>query len=60
MLRRYHNRHKPKEPVKEVKKPEVNFNDLTVPELKELAKDRNIIGYSNMVKAELIEALEGD
>ena len=40
------------------KKAEVNLNDLTVAELKEMAKEKNIEGYSKMKKAELIDALK--
>ena len=32
--------------------------DLTVPELKEIAKEKNIEGYSNLNKAELIAVIE--
>lgn len=34
------------------------FNDLTVAELKDVAAERGIEGYSNMKKAELIEVLK--
>ena len=37
-----------------------NYEDLTVDELRELAKDAEIEGYYSMRKAELIEAIEGD
>ena len=37
-----------------------NLDDLTVRKLKELAKDKEIEGYSTMKKEELIEVLEGD
>ncbi|MBR2841039.1 MAG: 50S ribosomal protein L20 [Bacilli bacterium] len=44
-----------KETTKEVKS---DISKLTVRELKEMAKDKNISGYSTMKKAELIEALK--
>ena len=40
------------------KKASVDLNSLTVAELKEMAKDKNIEGYSKMKKAELIDALK--
>lgn len=38
---------------------EKTYSEMTVAELKEEAQKKEIEGYSNMKKAELIEALEG-
>lgn len=39
---------------------EINLEDCTVKELREMAKNKGIVGYSDMVKSELIETLRGD
>ena len=44
--------------VKEEKAPKIDLTILTVTELKELAKKKEIKGYSKMKKEELIEALK--
>jgi hypothetical protein len=35
------------------------IEELTVPELKEIAKEKNVSGYGRMKKDELIKALKG-
>lgn len=52
-----------KEPVAkaektEVKEDSVDLNSLTVAELKEMAKEKNLTNYSKLRKAELIEAIK--
>lgn len=53
MLRRHHQNKEQK--VEEV----VNYDDFTVKELKDIARDRNIEGYSTLNKEELVSVLEG-
>ncbi|WP_077622005.1 Rho termination factor N-terminal domain-containing protein [Sediminibacillus massiliensis] len=45
--------------TEEQSKEQETLNDKTVPELKKLAKDEGIDGYSTMTKAQLIKELEG-
>ena len=59
ILRRYHKKRNKKREIQEVKK-EMNLEDCTVKELRGIAKDRGIVGYSDMIKSELIETLRGD
>ncbi len=59
LLRRYHEKRNKKREIQEVKK-EINLEDCTVKELREMAKEKNIEGYSKMKKEELINALRGD
>ena len=44
--------------VKEEKTPKIDLTILTVTELKELAKKKEVKGYSKMKKEELIDALK--
>ena len=45
------------EPVKE-EKPQVDLDSMTVADLRNLAKDNNLTGYSKLRKAELIEEIK--
>lgn len=53
LLRRYHNK-------EENKQAKINYNELTVKELKEIAKERELENYSDLKKDELIAAIKGE
>lgn len=50
-------RHYPKKQPAEIEV--INYNDLTVKELQDIARERDIKGYSTLNKEELIAVLEG-
>ena len=52
MLRRHH-------PKKPAETETINYSELTVKELKDIARERNIEGYSTLNKEELIAVLLG-
>lgn len=52
LLRRHH-------PQKPTEAEVVNYSDLTVKELQDIARERDIKGYSTLNKEELIAVLEG-
>lgn len=52
MLRRHH-------PKKPAKTEAINYSELTVKELQDTARKRDIKGYSTLNKEELIAVLEG-
>lgn len=49
-------RHNPKKPVETET---INYSELTVKELQDIARERDIKGYSTLNKEELIAVLEG-
>lgn len=73
LLRRYHRRRTKVDKVNEIEdkikdietkttpvEPKVDLSELTVIELKGMARESGFTGYSNMTKSELIDLLEGD
>ena len=44
--------------LKEIQRISINYNNLTVSQLKELCKKKNLKGYSKKTKKELIQLLK--
>jgi large subunit ribosomal protein L20 len=51
---------KPQTKVETAKVEKVDYSSKTVAELREIAKDKNLLGYSSLKKAELIELIENN
>jgi hypothetical protein len=58
LLRRHHKKVEQEEVVEVVESEEVDYEELTVPELKELADEREINYKANITKPDLIELLQ--
>lgn len=58
LLRRHRKTGQTKAADLSLKQEQKSIDEMTVPELKEEAKKKNVEGYAEMKKAELLEALK--